>query len=64
MNIYFDATDHDMDGHGWNIVDPDDIGGIAARFRTQREAEAWMSLNIIRNAKRDLGARIERRGDR
>ena len=42
MHIYYDETDDLMDGHGWNVVDADDDGGIAARFRTKGEAEAWL----------------------
>ena len=30
--IYFDPSDADMDGFGWNVVDRDDDTGIASRF--------------------------------
>lgn len=41
MRIYYDKTDASMDGLGWNAVDAGGVGGIAGRFATREDAEAW-----------------------
>lgn len=42
--VYFDETDDQMDGHGWNVVQS--RSAIAARFRTSAEAIAYLSEAI------------------
>lgn len=42
--VYFDGSDDQMDGHGWNVVQGH--SAIAARFRTAEEAIAYLSKDI------------------
>ena len=41
--LYFDPFDHDMDGHGWNVVSVQPNGFVAARFPSSTEAAQWLS---------------------
>lgn len=34
QRVYFDPEDEAMDGNGWNVVDRDGGGGVAARYPT------------------------------
>lgn len=40
--IYFDDVDANNDGHGWNVVDADEQGDLAGRFKTYPEALEWV----------------------
>jgi hypothetical protein len=43
--IYFDKTDEDMDGNGWNIVSDED--SVALRFSSIDKAKNWCKNNGV-----------------
>ena len=49
--VYFDETDDQMDGHGWNVVQRH--SAIAARFRTPAEAIAYLDQEINQSTQGD-----------